>query len=315
MPPRIPARLAAQCLAGAQPSALSTRTALPLTSLVAGLSLTTTTTTTTTPRRSASILADLRDNKEAYQKRIRVGRGPSSGYGKTAGRGTKGQKAHGKVKPWFQGGQTPLIFQRGRLGFKNHRADVMSEVNLDKLQLWIDQGRIDPSKPITPKEIIQSKLVGSIKDGIKLLARNPESLKQPIDIMVSRASASAIAAIEAAGGKIVTRYYTKASITRLVQGKSINTDLPLPVGPEHVEPVLEKVRQGGFFYRLPDPTSRWDIEYYRDPAHRGYLSHQLQPGESPSLYFRVPPSKLAKRSKKAKSAQVEDVKLWEKLRT
>lgn len=191
----------------------------------------------------------------------------------------------------------------------------MSEVNLDKLQLWIDQGRIDPTKRITPKELIQSKLVGSIKDGIKILGRNPEALKQPLDIMVSRASASAIAAIEAKGGKIVTRYYTKASIKRLVQGKSISTDVPLPVGPEHVQGVLEKVRKGGFFYRLPDPTSRWDIEYYRDPAHRGYLSHQLQPGESPSLYFRVPPSKLAKRGKKAKSAQAEDVKLWEKLQT
>lgn len=305
MPPRIPARLASQCLRAPRTQQPSLGTASsPLVNLLAGLSIQT---------RSASILADLRDNKEAYQKRIRVGRGPSSGYGKTSGRGHKGQKQHGKVRPWFQGGQTPLIFSRGRLGFNNHRADVMSEVNLDKLQLWIDQGRLDPTKPITPKELIESKLVGSIKDGIKILARNPESLKQPLDIMVSRASASAISAIEAAGGKIVTRYYTKQSIKRLVQGKSVNTDLPLPVGPEHVEPVLEQVRQKGFFYRLPDPTSRWDIEYYRDPAHRGYLSHQLQAGESPSLFYKVPPSKLAKRSKKRKSAKAEDIKLWEKL--
>lgn len=116
MPPRIPARLATHCLRGTPPPALAT--------IFAGLSLQTTTTTTAATttiiaRRHASILADLRDNKEAYQKRIRVGRGPSSGYGKTSGRGTKGQKAHGKVKPWFQGGQTPLIFQRGRLGFDN----------------------------------------------------------------------------------------------------------------------------------------------------------------------------------------------------
>ncbi len=58
--------------------------------------------------RCASILANLRDNPGAHQKRIRVGRGASSGYGKTSGRGHKGQKQHGKVKPWFQGGQTPL---------------------------------------------------------------------------------------------------------------------------------------------------------------------------------------------------------------
>jgi large subunit ribosomal protein L15 len=69
--------------------------------------------------RSASILANLSDNKGAYHKRIRRGRGPSSGYGKTAGRGHKGQKQHGKVKPWFQGGQTPLIVSHGRVGFIN----------------------------------------------------------------------------------------------------------------------------------------------------------------------------------------------------
>lgn len=189
----------------------------------------------------------------------------------------------------------------------------MSEVNLDKLQEWIDAGRIDPTKPITPKELILSNLVGTIKDGIKLLARGADALKQPIDIMVSRASAAAIAGVEKAGGKIVTRYYTKDSIKRLVEGKSINTGLPLPTGAEHVEPVLETVRQKGFFYRLPDPTSRWDMEYYRDPAHRGYLSHRLQPGESPSLYFRVPPALIAKDARKKKKVKVEDVKLWEKL--
>lgn len=188
----------------------------------------------------------------------------------------------------------------------------MSEVNLDKLQEWIDQGRLDPTKQITPKEIIQSNLVGSIKDGVKILARGATTLKQPIDVMVSRVSAAAIEAIEKAGGKVVTRYYTRQSIKRLVEGKSVNTDLPLPVGAEHVGPVLEQVRAKGFSYRLPDPTSRWDVEYYRDPAHRGYLSHMLQPGESPSLFFRVPPSKLVK-TKKLKSEKKEDTKLWEKL--
>ncbi|KAI8626134.1 hypothetical protein F5Y19DRAFT_466711 [Xylariaceae sp. FL1651] len=304
MPPPIPARLVAQCCrrpldAPVRPSVVKFLAALSVQTVQTGT-------------RSASILANLSDNKGAHQKRIRVGRGPSSGKGKTSGRGHKGQKQHGKVKPWFQGGQTPLIFQKGRLGFENLRAPVMSEVNLDKLQEWIDAGRIDPTKPVTPKELIQSNLVGSIKDGIKLLARGADALKQPIDIMVSRASAAAIAAVEKAGGKIVTRYYTKQAITRLVQGKSVNTGLPLPTGPEHVEPVLEEVRKRGFFYRLPDPTSRWDMEYYRDPAHRGYLSHMLQPGESPSLYFKVPPAQIAKDMQKKKKAKQEDVRLWEK---
>ncbi|TGJ88382.1 hypothetical protein E0Z10_g278 [Xylaria hypoxylon] len=305
MPPRIPTRLVAQCCkAPLDPSPRPS-----LVHLFAALSVQTTPSQT----RSASILASLSDNPGAHQKRIRVGRGPSSGKGKTSGRGHKGQKQHGKVKPWFQGGQTPLIFQKGRLGFENLRAPVLSEINLDKLQEWIDTGRLDPAKPITPRELIQSNLVGTIKDGIKLLARGADSLKQPVDIMVSRASAAAIDAVEKAGGKIVTRYYTKQAIKRLVEGKSINTGLPLPTGAEHVEPVLEEVRQKGFFYRLPDPTSRWDMEYYRDPAHRGYLSHTLQPGESPSLYFRVPPAQIARDLQKKKKVKQEDVKLWEKL--
>ncbi|OAA66477.1 50S ribosomal subunit protein l15 [Niveomyces insectorum RCEF 264] len=238
--------------------------------------------------RSAGILASLRDNPGAHQKRIRLGRGPSSGKGKTSGRGHKGQKQHGKVKPWFQGGQTPLIRTWGQKGFVNHRADVMSEVNLDRLQAFIDAGRIDPTKPITPRELIQSGLVGRVRDGIKILARGKDDLRTPVDLLVSRASANAIDAIEAAGGKIVTRYFTKQSIKWLLQGKSAVSSTPLPTGPERVEEELEKLRQAPHSRRLPDPTSRWDIEYYRDPAHRGYLSHMLQPGESPSLYFKVP---------------------------
>ncbi|KAI1827395.1 ribosomal protein L18e/L15P [Xylaria intraflava] len=305
MPPRIPTRLAAQCCKAPFDSSVRP-------SLVTLLALSVQ--TLPSQARSASILASLSDNPGAYHKRIRLGRGPSSDKGKTSGRGHKGQKQHGHVKPWFQGGQTPLIVQKGRLGFENLHALDMSEVNLGKLQEWIDAGRLDPTKPITPKELIQSKLVGSIKDGIKLLGRGAEVLKQPVDIMVSRASAGAISGVERAGGKIMTRYYTRASIRRLVQGKSVNTDLPLPVGPEHVEPVLEAVRKKGFTYRLPDPTSRWEIEYYRDPAHRGYLSHTLQPGESPSLFFKVPTAQLVKDAeKKKKKVKPEDIRLWEKL--
>jgi hypothetical protein len=69
--------------------------------------------------RHASILGDLRDVPEAYNKRIRRGRGPSSGKGKTSGRGHKGQKQHGKVPAGFAGGQTPLEKVHGVRGFKN----------------------------------------------------------------------------------------------------------------------------------------------------------------------------------------------------
>lgn len=188
----------------------------------------------------------------------------------------------------------------------------MAKVNLDKLQEWIDAGRIDPTKRISVKELVDSNLVGNPRDGIKILARGKECIRQPLDILVSRASTAAINTIEAAGGKVVTRFYTADSMRRIVQGKSENTDKPLPQGAEHVSGVLAEVRARGFRYRLPDPTSRKDIEYYRDPAHRGYLSHTVKPGESPSLYFKVPTAKPVVATKVAKEKQAvrEANTLW-----
>lgn len=297
MPPRILPFSAVRCCGRTSATPVS-----QLTASLAGLSLHQT--------RNASILASLSNNKGAVKVPKRVGRGPSSGHGKTSGRGHKGQGQHGKVNAWFQGGQTPLIMKKGTKGFDNWRAPIMSEVNLDKLQDWINQGRIDPTKPITPKELIESRLVGSVKDGIKILARGKTCLAQPIDIMVSRASGSAIAAVEAAGGKVVTRYYTKLSIQRLLKGESVSSDKPLPVGKEHVEAALAEWRKNGGKYRLPDPTGREDIEYYRDPAHRGYLSFQLKEGESPSLYFKVPGRRKIKSVVTKETTKEKEETLW-----
>jgi large subunit ribosomal protein L15 len=69
--------------------------------------------------RDAHILATLSDTPGAYNKRIRRGRGPASGKGKTSGRGHKGQKQHGKVPARFNGGQTLDIVVHGERGFKN----------------------------------------------------------------------------------------------------------------------------------------------------------------------------------------------------
>ena len=69
--------------------------------------------------RSASILGSLSDTPGSYNKRIRRGRGPSSGKGKTSGRGHKGQKQHGKVPANFNGGQTPDFVVHGKYGFVN----------------------------------------------------------------------------------------------------------------------------------------------------------------------------------------------------
>lgn len=127
-----------------------------------------------TQQRCASILSSLSDTPGAYNKKIRRGRGPASGKGKTAGRGQKGQHAHGKVPVGFEGGQTPQWItnpERGR-GKHNPFKVEMSPINLDRIQLWIDQGRLDSKKVITMKELAKSRCVHGVKrHGIKLLAR------------------------------------------------------------------------------------------------------------------------------------------------
>ncbi|KAF3047132.1 YmL10 [Didymella heteroderae] len=272
-------------------------------------------------QRSASILSSLSDNSGAYNKRIKRGRGPASGKGKTAGRGQKGQHAHGKVPAGFEGGQTPQWItnpERGRGKYNPFKVE-MSPINLDRIQSWIDQGRLDPSKPITMKELNKSRCLHGVKrHGVKLLAKNPEALTTPINIIVSRASAEAISRIEALGGSVTTRFYSPTSIKRVLRGDS-HPVVSLDASPELISlaassnpklipsPILSALASSTeasqrkealgavmrqvsakYKYRLPDATGRKDIEYYRDPAHRGYLAYTLKENESPSLFFKPP---------------------------
>ena len=185
----------------------------------------------------------------------------------------------------------------------------MSPVNLDRIQSWIDQGRLDPSKTITMKELNDSRCLHGVKDGVKLLARGAQELRTPINIVISRASTAAISAIEAAGGSVTTRYYTPFSIRRVLRGQS---DPVVSLGSLSTNPKPSD-QSKPFQYRLPDPTSRKDMEYYRDPAHRGYLSHAVPQGHGPSLFFKTPGAKSPSRksSGSAKGSAVKgDNKLW-----
>ncbi|KAF6222376.1 hypothetical protein HO133_001462 [Letharia lupina] len=261
-----------------------------------------------TQQRGAHILASLADNPGALHKRIRRGRGPSSGKGKTSGRGHKGQKQHGKVPRGFNGGQTKDEVVHGKRGdhnFSNFSVD-MKPLNLYKVQDWVDQGRLDPSKPITIKELLQSRCITNVKDGVKLLAKGAEELKAPLNVVISRASAQAIAAIEAAGGSVTTRYYTRFAMRRIMQGKM-----------DPINSLQSQIKEGeemsrkSFYNRLPDPTSRKDIEYYRDPAHRGYLSHLVPEGHGPSLFFKTPGTgKMAMRKTSKSKAVAGDNRIW-----
>ena len=202
----------------------------------------------------------------------------------------------------------------------------MSPINLDRIQEWIQQGRLDPNQPITLRELLSSRAVGGIKDGVKLLGNGATEWKIPIHIVVSKASQSAIAAVEKAGGTVTTRFYTKRSIRQITRGQShpyislrwdptaINVPALHEPGSETPE---QRVKGVGYEYRLPDPTQRSDIEYYRDAKNRGYLAHTVQEGEGPSLYFKPPVSEQELRELKRRSARKigearkkEENKLW-----
>ena len=178
-------------------------------------------------------------------------------------------------------------------------AAELSPVNLNRIQYWISNNRLDPSKPITLRELNRSRCIHGVKaDGVKLLARGKEELTTPIHIVVSRASAAAIEAVEKAGGTVTTRYYTPFAVKKILKGEmdpihSTRSQIEIPVEVE-----IEKQWK----YRLPDPVSRKALEYYRDEAHRGYLSHLVEEGQTPSLYFRVPGE--GKRSVKAAKGKV-----------
>jgi hypothetical protein len=91
-------------------------------------------------QRNASILSSLSDNSGAYNKKIRRGRGPSSGKGKTSGRGHKGQKAHGKVPRNFNGGQTPDIVVHGERGFENQCVASLAATILGTFGSYVTPG-------------------------------------------------------------------------------------------------------------------------------------------------------------------------------
>ena len=160
-----------------------------------------------------------------------------------------------------------------------------SPVNLNRIQYWIANNRLDPNKPITLRELNQSRCIhGVAADGVKLLARGKEELSTPIHIVVSRASAAAIEAVEKAGGTVTTRYYTPFAVKKILKGEMD----PIHSDRSEIEMPVDEGASGLWRYRLPDPVSRKALEYYRDEAHRGYLSHLVEEGQTPSLFFKVP---------------------------
>ena len=138
-------------------------------------------------------LNELKPAAGSRSKRLRKGRGLSSGHGFTSGRGTKGQKAHGKTRLGFEGGQMPLYRQIPKRGFTHINRKEYAIVNLASLN------KFDDGTEVTPQLLMESGLVKNLKSGIKILGSG--KLEKKLTVKANKFSASAVSAIEAAGGK------------------------------------------------------------------------------------------------------------------
>ncbi len=148
-------------------------------------------------------LNELAPREGSTKNRMRVGRGPGSGKGKTAGRGVKGQKARSGVSiAGFEGGQMPLHMRMPKRGFTSRNRLDFAEVNLWRLEQAIVAGKLDAKVAIDADVLLKAGVIRRVKDGVKLLGKGELTTK--LTITCYSATASARAAVEKAGGMLTT---------------------------------------------------------------------------------------------------------------
>ena len=158
-------------------------------------------------------LNEIQNNPGSHKRKLKVGRGSSSGLGKTSGRGVKGAKARTGTKVYgFEGGQMPLYMRLPKRGFKNIFANDFAELNVSRLQRAIDAKKIYTSGKITDDALLHAGLVRSSKHGVRLIGNDPMTTK--IDIEVAGASAGAKAAVEKAGGTLHTTFVKRVNMNK-----------------------------------------------------------------------------------------------------
>ena len=125
----------------------------------------------------------------------RIGRGHGSGWGKTAGKGHKGQKARsgGSIRPGFEGGQMPLQRRIPKRGFNNIFAKTIVAINVSALNAFEDGAEV------TTEALIEKGIIKAAYDGVKILSNG--TLNKKLTVKVAAYSAAAKQKIEAAGGK------------------------------------------------------------------------------------------------------------------
>ena len=129
-----------------------------------------------------------------HSDNFRRGRGHASGNGKTAGKGHKGQKARsGAPRPGFEGGQMPLYRRIPKRGFTNRNSKDIVAINLSALEVF------ENGETVTVETLLEKGIVKNPKDGVKILGNG--ELSKKLTVQVNAFSKSAVAKIEAAGGK------------------------------------------------------------------------------------------------------------------
>lgn len=141
-------------------------------------------------------LHELQTSPGSRRSRKRVGRGTSSGYGKTAGRGQKGQLARsgGKTRLGFEGGQMPLFRRMPKRGFNNINRKEYAIINLN------DLNQFRAGSEVNARVLLEAGVIKKELSGIKLLANG--ELKKKLTVKVNKVSKAAKEAVEAAGGTI-----------------------------------------------------------------------------------------------------------------
>lgn len=177
--------------------------------------------------------------------------------GKYSTRGMKGAKsrAGGGVRLGFEGGQSPLWRRTPKMGYMPAMLSTpFEEINLDVLQAAVAAGRLRSGidTPITMRDLVEAGVLRRVRHGVKVLGRGAEAFTAPVALEVSAASASAIAAIEKAGGSVVAVYHTPLSLRAHLQPHKFDAAIKVP---------------------RPPPRK---MRHYLSDDKRGYLSSKVQ---------------------------------------
>jgi len=187
-------------------------------------------------------LHDLHPAAGSRRERTRVGRGIAAGKGKTAGRGTKGQRSRtGSSKPaWFEGGQTPIHMRVPKLrGFKNRFRVEYAVVNVGRIESALTNGRLEPGPRGAPATVnaellFAAGLVGRLDRPLKVLGGG--ELDHPVLAIADAFSAEARRKIEAAGGTAMTLEVPEAEPAK---PRRPSPGVPVTSAPEVAAPAPE----------------------------------------------------------------------------